>query len=170
MDWMTQVGDLLKRYTGGPTSSPPPSAQEDFAKVAQTAPPSVLSSGLADAFRSEHTPEFSEMVGTMFAKSDGTQRAGILSHLLEAAGPSALSAGSLGSLSGLLSGGRASVTPEQAQNVSPDAIKQLAARAETANPSVIDKAGEFYAQHPKLVQGLGAGVLAVVIRHLSQRH
>ena len=89
MSWFNQVTDILKQYTGASPSATPPNAQADFAKVAEQAPPSVLSSGLAEAFRSQSTPPFAEMVSQMFGQSDGGQRAGILNHLIEAAGPAA---------------------------------------------------------------------------------
>ncbi len=170
MSWMNQVGDLLKQYTGASTSAPPPTAAADFAKVAEQAPASAMSSGLAEAFRSDSTPAFGEMISHLFGQSDSTQRAGILNHLIAAAGPGALSGGLLGSLAGSLSGARPTVTPEQAQQIHPDTVRQLADQAEKRDPSIIDKAGEFYAQHPTLVKSLGVGALAVIMSHLSQRH
>jgi hypothetical protein len=75
----------------------------------------------------------------------------------------------LGSLAGLLRGANAKVTAEQANQVSPEAVQQLAEHAEKQNPSIIDQAGRFYSQHPKLVQALGAGSLALIMPHLSKR-
>jgi hypothetical protein len=49
------------------------------------------------------------------------------------------------------------------------AVQQLAEHAEKQNPSVIDHASQFYSQHPKLVQALGAGSLALIMSHLSRR-
>lgn len=135
--------------------------------MAQNAPQSNLASGLADAFRSNQTPPFPQMLGSMFSNSNGEQRAGILNHLLGAVGPSA-GAGMLGSLGGLLGGG-SSITPEQAQQVSPEAVQNLAAQAQQSNPSIVDQASNFYAQHPTLVQGLGAGALAVIMSHMSRQ-
>ena len=135
--------------------------------MAQNAPPSNLAGGLANAFRSNQTPPFPQMLSTMFSNSNGEQRAGILNHLLGAAGPSA-GAGLLGSLGGLLGGG-SQVTPEQAQQVSPDQVHQLAAQAEQNNPSIVDQASRFYAEHPTLVQGLGAGALALIMSHMSRQ-
>jgi hypothetical protein len=47
-------------------------------------------------------------------------------------------------------------------------VRQLAEHAEKRDPSVVERAGEFYAQHPTLVQGLGAAALALIIRHVSR--
>jgi hypothetical protein len=112
------------------------------------------------------------MLSQLFQQSNPSQRAEILNQLLAAAGPAALSAGSLQSLRNIVgaSGSQPAVTPEQAQQVPPEAVHQLAAHAEKQDPSVVERASAFYAQHPKLVQGLGAAALAVVIRHISKPH
>lgn len=170
MSWIEEVGRLLGQYKGASASAPPPNVAADFAKVAEKTPPSAISSGLAEAFRSESTPEFGDMISRLFAQSDSTQRAGILNQLIAAAGPALSSGGALAGLSGLLSGTGSTVAPEQAQQVSADAVRQLADAAHKRDPSVIDKASEFYAQHPTLVKGLGAGALALIMSHLSQRH
>jgi hypothetical protein len=172
MSWLDQVGDVLKKYTGDSTSTASTNAQADFAKVAEQAPQSVISSGLTEAFRSPNTPPFAEMVSQLFGNSDPGQRAGILNHLIAAAGPAALSGGLLGSLqSAMGSGGsQPNVTPEQARQVSPEAVQQLAEHAEKSDPSVVERASEFYAQHPTLVKGLGTAAVALIIRHISQPH
>jgi hypothetical protein len=169
MSWMDEVGTLLGRYKGASASTPPPNADADFAKVATQAPPSAISGGLAEAFRSESTPEFGDMISRLFAQSDSTQRAGILNHLLGSA-PAASAQGALGSLTALLGGGRPTVTPEQAQQISPEQVRELAGQAQKHDPSIIDRASEFYAQHPTLIKSLGAGALALIMSHLSQRH
>ena len=107
------------------------------------------------------------MIGQLFGQSNGQQRAGILSELLSTAGPT-LSGGLLQQFSGLLQGG-SNIAPEQAQQVTPEAVQQLAAHAQQQDPSVVERAGSFYAQHPQLVQALGAGALALIMSHISQR-
>ena len=169
MSWIDQVGGLLQKYSDASGSSPAANAVADFAKVAQRAPASELSSGLSAAFRSSNIP-FGEMISQLFAQSDPTQRAGILSHLLAAAGPAAASAGGLGGLAGLLPGAASVLSPDQAQQVPSETVRQLADAAAKRDPSIIDRAGEFYAQHPTLVQSMGAGALALIMSHLSQRH
>lgn len=168
MSWMSEIGDLLQKYRGGAASGAPSNAADDFGKVAEQAPQSTLSSGLAEAFRSNSTPAFGEMVSHLFAHSDGAQRAGILNHLLAAAGPAAASGGAFGSLAGSLSGEGGAVTAEQAQQVRPEEVQQLAAQAEKRDPSVIDRASEFYSQHPTLIKTLGAGALAVMMSRMSR--
>ena len=170
MSWMNQVSEILNKYTGASPSTTSTNTQSDFAKVAEQAPPSAISSGLTEAFRSQHTPPFPEMVSHLFGQSDGGQRAGILNHLIAAAGPVALSGGLLESLKGASTGSAPAVTPEQARQVSPEAVRQLAEHAENRDPSVVERASEFYAQHPTLVKGLGTAALALMIRHMSRPH
>lgn len=167
MGFMNEIGNILQQYKGAQASAPAETVQEDFSRVATQVPQAAISSGLSDAFRSDQTPPFGQMLSQLFGQSNGEQRAGILNHLIGAAGPGALSGPLLGGLSSLLQG-RSSITPEQAQQVSPDVVQHLAEHAQRQDPSIIDKASQFYAQHPTLVQGLGAGALALVMSRISQ--
>ncbi len=170
MSWLNNVGSLLQQYSGSNTTSSQ-NAEQDFSQVAQHAPPSAMSGGLAEAFRSNQTAPFSQMIGSLFSRSNGEQKAGILNHLMGSVGTNALAGVSGGMFSGLtgLLGGNKAVTPEQAEKVSPDHVQQLAEHAEKNDPSIFDKAGEFYSQHPTLVQGLGAGALSLIMSKMSQR-
>jgi hypothetical protein len=162
---------LLQQYTGANAANPPANAQQDFQQVSQAAPQEHLATGLAEAFRSNQTPPFPEMLASLFGQSNGQQRAGILNQLVAAAGP-ALAGGTAGGIAGQLAGllkGGANVTPQQAEQVSPEAVQQLATQAQAHNPSIIDLASNFYAQHPQLVQGLGAGALALIMSHMSKK-
>lgn len=166
MSWMNELDDLLQQYRNASPTSPPADAQGHFAQVAQHAPPSVLSGGLAEAFRSQSTPPFGQLISQLFGQSNPAQQAGILNQLIASAGP-AVAGSLLGNLG--LTASR-SVTPQQAQQANPEAVKQLAEQAQSRDPSIIDKASEFYAQHPTLVQGLGAVALSVIMSHVAQRH
>ena len=165
---LSDLLDILKQYRGASALTPPATVEEDYSQVAQSAPQSHLASGLAEAFRSDQTPPFSQMLGTLFGNSNGQQRAGILNQLLRAIGPGLLASGGLSSLAGWLRGGN-NVTPEQADKIPPETVQQLAEHAEKQNPSIVDRASEFYAQHPTLVQALGAGSLALIMSHLSKK-
>jgi hypothetical protein len=159
---------VLEQYRDASAANPPATVQQDYSQVAQNAPQSHLASGLAEAFRSDQTPPFGQMLGTLFSNSNGQQRAGILNQLLGAVGPGVLASGGLSSLAGLLRGGN-SVTPEQANQIPPETVQQLAEHAQKQNPSIIDQASSFYAQHPTLVQALGAGSLALIMSHISRK-
>ncbi len=136
-------------------------------EVSQAAPQS-LAGGLAAAFRSDQTPAFPSMLSNLFSNSDGQQRAGLLNQLLGAAGPGLLASAVGGPLANLLKGG-SHITPEQASQLSPEVVQNLAEHAEKANPSVIDQVSGFYSQHPQVVQALGAGALAMIMSHVNKR-
>lgn len=160
---LEDVFGMLKQYAGGGGTSADP--EKDFDHVAQNAPTNNLAEGLSGVFRSNATPPFAQMISGLFANSNGEQRAGILSQLLSAAGPGAAT-GILGNLLG--NAGSGHVTPEQAQQISPEAVHDLAQQAEKTNPSIVDQAGSFYAQHPTLVKSLGVGALAMIMSHMSK--
>lgn len=158
----------LEQYSGSAAvNNPPANVHQDFEQVTQSAPQPQLAAGLSEAFRSNQTPPFGQMLATLFSQSNGQQQAGILNQLLSSAGPALASSGALGGLSSLLAGG-AQVTPQQAQQVQPETVQQLAEQAQRNNPSIVEEAGSFYAQHPTLVKALGAGSLAFIMSHMSR--
>jgi hypothetical protein len=159
----------LEQYRNASVTNPPQNVEQDYQRAAEAVPSSHLADALGETFRSGETPPFGQMLSSLFVNSNPDQRAGILNHLLSAVGPAALGSGALGSLGGLLRGGNANVSPEQARQVAPEDVQQLAEHAEKQNPSIIDHASQFYSQHPKLVQALGAGSLALIMSHLSKR-
>ncbi len=132
------------------------------------ASPQSLAGALSAAFRSDQTPAFPSMLSNLFSNSDNQQRAGLLNHLLGAAGPSLLGSALGGPLANLLKGG-SSVTPEQASQVSPEVVQNLAEHAQQTNPSLIDQVSGFYSQHPRVVQALGAGALAMIMSHMNKK-
>src|SRR5438270_13838913 len=108
MDWMNAVQDVFQRYSGqaAGTAAAPEDPHQDFQQVAKAAPQNVVSSGISQAFRSDQTPPFPEMLGNLFSHSDANQRAGLLNRLLSSVGPGALTAlPGLGSLSSSLNAG-----------------------------------------------------------------
>jgi len=165
---MTSIMNLLQRYSGATPGDAPASVQQDFEQVAEGVPADHLSSGLSDAFRSDRTPPFENMLGSLFGTSNGEQKAGILNQLLGALGPAAVSSGLLGGLSQYFGSGK-TITPQQAEQIQPEAVQELAKHAQQRDPSIIDRASDFYAQHPTLVQGLGAGALALIMSRMSNR-
>ena len=167
---LTDLVGIFDQYRNASVANPPQNVQQDYQRAAEAVPSSHLADALGEAFRSGETPPFGQMLSSLFANSSPDQRAGILNHLVSAVGPSALGSLALGSLGGLLRGtNAANVSPAQANQVSPDDVQKLAAHAEKQNPAIIDHASQFYSQHPKLVQALGAGSLALIMSHLSKR-
>jgi hypothetical protein len=168
MGLMDQLTDVLKQYSGG-SGQVQGNVNEHFDQVAQAAPQGSIADGIAAAFRSDQTPAFGQMLGGLFGQSNGDQKAAMLNQLIGSVGPGVLaSLAGGGALSSLLgSGGQ--LTAQQAQQVSPEQVQQLAAHAEKADPSIIDKASAFYAQHPTLVKTLGGAALSIALAKVAER-
>lgn len=167
------LGNLLQQYMGGSNQVPPEQAQYDFDRIADSAPQRELGDGVAQAFRSDQTPPFPQMVSQLFGNSDPNQRAGMLNQMLSTLGPGVLASlgGGLGNLLKNRGAGTQQmpqITPEEAERLSPDDVKQVAERAEQEDPSVMDRMGQFYAKNPTLVKALGGAALAIALGHMAQ--
>ena len=169
MTLFDQVSSILKQYTGGSTPNVA-NATEHFDQVAQTAPQNVIAEGLSAVFRSDQTPAFGNLVSGLFSQSNGEQKAGMLNQLIASVGPSTLAQfGGGGMLASLLGGGAKEITPQQAQGISPELVQQMATHAEKADPSIVDKASTFYAQHATLVKTLGGAALSIALAKVAER-
>jgi hypothetical protein len=171
MGLLDQLTGVLQQYASGTSSAQPPAeVSHHFDQVAQAAPKGMIAEGLAAAFRSNQTPAFGQMVGSLFSQSTGEQKAGVLNQLLASAGPGGLAAlAGGGGLAALLKGGATQVTPEQAQQISPQAVQELASHVEKTDPSIIDRASSFYAEHSTLVKTLGGAALTVALAKVAER-
>ncbi len=171
---MNQIADVLQNYTqndGNPASEA--AVAGHFEQVAQTAPSGALASGLAAMFHSDKTPPFAQMVGQLFASSNGPQRANILNTLL-ASGPAAglfsqLAQSAGIALPGNVGGGNA-ITPETATQITPEMVQQTAAHAAQHDPSIVERISDVCAQHPVLVRTLGAAAMSIALSHLAHTH
>ena len=164
--------DILQQYTHSPAVANANIAHEHFDEVARAAPPGILGQGVADAFRADNTPPFGEMVGQIFGRSNPQQQAGVLNQLLRSIGPGVLSAlggGILGRMSAPANGGAQQMTPQQASQLTPEQVQEIATKAEQHDPSVLDRVGSFYAEHPQLVQTLGSAALAIALAGVANR-
>jgi len=161
--------DILNQYMGAPPANASSNAAQHFDQVARTAPPGVVGDGLAEAFRADATPPFGEMVAHLFGNSSPEQRAGLLNELTGSLGPGVLGAlsGPLADLLRRLSGAGSTITPEQAAAVTPRQVQEVARQAETQNPSIVDRLGQFYAQHPDVVKTLGAAALTIALARMA---
>ena len=169
MTLLDSVTNVLKQYTSGSTPNAA-NAAEHFDQVAQTSSPNELAEGLSAMFKSDQTPAFGNMIGSLFAQSNGEQKAGMLNQLIASVGPGTLAqmAGG-GALASLLGGGASQITPQQAQNISPDVVQQIAAHAEKTDPSIVDRASAFYAEHSTLVKTLGGAALSIALAKVAER-
>ena len=171
MGLFDQLSSVLQQYANSTgTGQINAKVNEHFDQVAQAAPSSTLADGLAAAFRSGGTPGFGQMLGGMFSQSNGEQKAGILNQLLTSGGPALLSqlGGAGGGLAALL-GGASQLTAQQASQVSPEVVQQLAAHAEKSDPSLIDKASAFYSEHPALIKTLCGAALTVAMAKMAEK-
>lgn len=174
MSWMDQLGGMLQQYANGGQATQ--DTERDFDQAATMAPRDAMSQGLAEAFRSDQTAPFPNMLGQLFGASGGMQRANILNTLLATVGPSLLSnvlqrgggGGGLGSLAGMLNQG-GQVSPEQAEQIPPQAVEELAREAEQKDPSIIDRVSDFYSENPALVKTLGAVALGMVMSGMAKQ-
>ncbi len=167
MSWMNMLGGLVSQLGGAQPT--PEHAETHFEQIASMLPQGALANGLAEAFKSDQTPAAPQLVSQLFGNSNPEQKAGLLNTLIGAAGPALMSGGAGALLSQLTGGGQRPVTPQEAEQVSPDAVHQLAAQAEKHNPSIIDSVTGFYSEHPTLVKTLGGAVLSVALAKIASR-
>jgi hypothetical protein len=168
MSLFDSLGDLLNQVTKG--GAPAADVHAAYDQVAGAVPNETLAGGLSHAFKSDQTPAFEQMVSGLFDQSSPEQKAGFVNHLLGVLGPvgfaQALSAAGIGGGPQATPSGE-SLTPQQAAQISPEALQALAQQAAAKDPSIIDKAASFYAQHPTLVKSIGVGALALLMRQIS---
>jgi hypothetical protein len=62
-----------------------------------------------------------------------------------------------------------SLTPDQASQLTPAQVQEIANQAERHDPTVIDKIGSYYAEHPQLVKTLGSAALAIALAGVARR-
>lgn len=169
------IADILKQYADRPTDT-----ETDFDEVARQVSPDVLGSGITQAFRSDQTPPFQDMLGSLFGGSNSQQKAGLLNQLIRTLGPTLLSGVAGGALGRLLQsglGGQAArgaavpeVTPGVADQLTPEQMQQIGAAAEKQDPTILDKVGAYYAQHPEVVKVLGGAALAIALGQMANRN
>jgi hypothetical protein len=140
-----------------------------FDRVAQAASPEELGAGVADAMRSDQTPPFGDMVGQLFGRSSPGQQAGLLNQILAGVGPSIAASLAGGALGRMLHPGQQQITPDQAAQVSPSQVSEIARHAEQHRPEIVDQVGRFYAQHSDLVKTLGGVALTAVLAGMRNR-
>ncbi|MGF6350736.1 hypothetical protein [Variovorax sp. W2I14] len=155
--------DILQEAIGSDTGGP-----HVGQVITQHASPDAIGAGLAAAMRSDQTPAFGDMVGRLFGQSSPVQQAGVLNQILATLGPAAASMLAGGVLGRLLQPGQTQLTPEQASQLSPARVTEIAAHAEEQHAGVIDEVSRFYAQHSGLVKTLGGAVLAIALAKMKE--
>ena len=153
--------DILQQLTGG-------NNEALFEQATQHASTEQLGAGLAASMRSDQTPPFADTVAQLFGHSNPEQRAGMLNQIIATLGPAAASALAGGTLGGMLAPGQTQVTPDQASQLTPAQVSEIAAHAEQAHPNIVDEVSNFYAQHAGLIKLLGGAALAVTLAKMKE--
>ncbi|MGM9486138.1 hypothetical protein [Ideonella sp. YS5] len=158
--------DILRQYAERPTDT-----HTDFDEVAREVPRDVLSDGMAQAMRSDQTPAFADLTSRLFGQSDPNQRAGLLGQLIRSLGPGLLSSIAGGALArlGQGAGAQPQVSAADAAGVSSEQVREIADEAARKDPSLPDRVGELYAQHPEVFKILGGSVLAIALGQMAKR-
>lgn len=169
MRTLDDLGSLAGDLASGRISAS--RVHEVYDETVRQVPRPTLAEGLSEAFRSDQTPPFEQMVTGLYRHSNPAQKAGLINQILAAIGTAGaaevLPLGWIRSLPGVLRGAR--VTPQQATQVPPEEVGVLARKATSRNPRVLEKAADFYAQHPALVKAIGAGALALLMSRISRQ-
>ncbi len=160
MDWMNILGKYVDRPQSGAGEG---DVHRDFEQVAQQAPRSSLVEGLVAAFRSNQTPSFGSTLANLFSQANTDQKAGILGHLLSMA-PAAASS----QIAGLFGANR-DASAEQAQQMSPQRVEEIANEAAQRDPGIMNKVSEFLAGHPNLLKNLDQSSLSAALSHIGTR-
>ena len=165
------VMDILKSYADRPTDT-----HQDFDEVARQVPVEALGGGIADAFRSDRTPDFGSMAASLFGGSNPQQRAGLLGQLLRGVAPAVLSGLANGAFGRMLQGGAASapgapagLSPTDVAHINADQVREVAQAAEKQDPGVLDRVGAYYAQHPEVFKVLGGAAMAIALGQIATR-
>ncbi len=169
---MNEVANVLENYSQNDPVGSPADVAGHYQQVVQSAPRADLAGGLNAMFHSDETPPFAQMIGQLFGQSNGVQRASLLNTLLSN-GAAARLLGQLAQSDGLALpaelGKTTPVTPETANQFTPDMAQQAAARAAQHDPSIVDRVSRLYAEHPALVRTLGTAAMSIVLSHLARR-
>jgi hypothetical protein len=173
MAWLNKVTDIIDKYAVGDSVNVPGSVDADFDRFSQHAPSSTVSDGLAEAFRSPHTPPFATMLSQLFSRSPSSQKTTVLNTLVATLGPvlvsQLLSKHGASSAASQLQSGSTSISPEIAEQVPSASIEAIAAEAEKRDPSIVDRISKFYGEQPALVKTLGGLALTVAMAKVAQR-
>jgi len=166
MGWADELGQVVEGVLGGKASEA--DIHQAFDKVASAVPHGALADGISHVFNSDQTPPFEQMAGNLFGQSSPDQKATLVNQVISALGPVAGhvvgNLGVPGGVAGALQGG--TVSPAQAQEISPQVFESLAKKAREVNPGVVDAVSGFYAKNPQLVKAIGAGALAMLMTRL----
>ncbi|MDF3036478.1 MAG: hypothetical protein K0S28_1752 [Paucimonas sp.] len=174
----TNIAGILRQYAQ-PGALQENNIEGHFEQVARELPMEDVSLGLKEAFLSERTPSFADLVGLLFRQANPQEKAGMLSHLLRGM-PSPGIASLLGGggasspIGGVLamagSGEIINVSEAAASQIEPEQFEEIAHRAEQETPEIVEHMSAFLATNPALAKMLGNGPLSLALEKIAQRH
>jgi hypothetical protein len=96
----------------------------------------------------------------------------MLNQLISGLSPAALAtltqSGVLSGMSGQVGDASAgAISPQQATQLTPDQVGQIADNAHQQNPGIVDRMSDFYAQHSGLVKTLGGAALTIALAKIA---
>ena len=164
--------DILQQYAGEAAAPAPAGTHDDYAAVATQAPREALGGGIAEALRNDAGGGLAASVEKLFESSNPDQKAGLLSRLIQAAGPAILASVAGGALSRFgagTAGSAPAVSPPDTAAITGAQAGELAEAVRQRDPTIVDRVGSFYSEHPLVVKALGAAALAVAMNHIAKR-
>jgi len=163
-------GVVLQQYAAETGVYPKEQVERDFVQIREALPHQDVSQGLSDAIRFGQTPPFDQVVSQLFEQGDCAQRADMLRHLLDGAGPALAR-----SLAKIVPQPRhdgaaeaTDITPELAAQLDPDLVRRLAHEAHEEDPAVVDRLSGLFAGDPALAATLGSGTLGAVMGKIAE--
>ena len=165
MSLMDDLGNLARQFASGNASEA--DVHNAFDRAAPSVPQGSLATALSHTFQSDQTPPFEQMVANLFQNSSPEQKAGRPQPARCGTRSRTPRVARFGGRPGRDPHSGGNVSPQQAQSVTPQQVQVLAQQAAAKNPSIVDAAAGFYAQHPTLVKTIGAGALALLMSRLS---
>jgi hypothetical protein len=166
MNWTDAIGGLLEQYSNGAGATNRQEAREHYDQISSAVPTDLLSGLIGPALASLGSGQVSERIFNSATEMNDDQRGGFMGTLLQGLG------GSLGAaaLPALLS--QLGVNQQVMQDprlASPQDISALATYAQENDPSIFERAMQFYAEHPMLVKVLGTMAVAAIARSLANQ-
>ena len=139
-------------------------------QVSRQAPKDQLGAGVADALRSDQTPDLGDTLASLFAKASPQDRADLLNMLTAKLGAGARAGVAGGALAGHEGPSTPMVDTTKAGQVTPAQVRDVATAAHQAEPGILDRIGSFYAEHPDLVKTLGTGALMIALARFKNNN
>lgn len=164
MNWTDAIGGLLEQYSSGAGATNRQEARDHYDQIHSSVPADLLGGLIGPALATLGSGQVAERIFNSATEMDDDQRGGFMGTLLQGLG------GSIGAaaLPALLS--QLGVNQQVMQDpraASPEDVSKLATYAHDNDPSIFDKAMQFYAEHPMLVKVLGTMAVAAIARSLA---